>query len=186
MKLYALCDEELLSKFDMSLEEFVKRAKRYNAAVIQYRNKNIDISYSKRQLIKLRKLYEGFLIINDYIELVNFCDGVHLGQEDLREFDDDIVEASKKVRKLIGKDKIFGVSTQNKQEVIVSNSMDLNYIGLGAYRSSSTKNVSNILGDKLFEYAKLSNHLVAAIGGLTLSDKIDVDYKVVGRDIYEN
>lgn len=186
MKLYALCDEDLLIKYDMSLEEFVKRAKKSKAEVVQYRNKNDDVEHSKKQIIKLRKLYDGFLIINDYIELVEFCDGVHLGQEDLKDFEDEPVKASKKVREFIGKDKLFGLSTHNEEEIEIANKMDLNYIGLGAYRTTSTKNISNVLGDKLFKYAKLSTHPVAAIGGLKLKDKIDLPYKVVGSDLYEN
>ena len=186
MKLYALCDEDLLLKYDMSLEEFVKRAKKSKAEVVQYRNKSNNIEYSKKQLIKLRKLYDGFLIINDFLELVEFCDGVHLGQDDLKDFDLDSLEAAKVVRKLIGKDKLFGLSTHSEAEIEVANKMDLNYIGLGAYRASSTKNVTNVLGKKLIEYAKLSIHPVAAIGGLKLSDKLDVSYKVVGSNLYED
>lgn len=186
MKLYALCDEDLLSKYNMSLDEFVKRSKKAKAEVIQYRNKSSDVEHSKKQLIKLRKLYDGFLIINDFIELVEFCDGVHLGQGDLKDFDLDSVEAAKKIRKLIGKDKLFGLSTHNEVEIELSNKMDLNYIGLGAYRKTTTKDVSNVLGKKLIEYSKKSTHPVAAIGGLKLSDKIDVAYKVVGSNMYED
>jgi len=186
VKLYALCDEDLLSKYNMSLEEFVKRAKKSKAEAIQYRNKSNNIEHSKKQLIKLRKLYDGFLIVNDFIELVEFCDGVHLGQDDLKDFDLDSIEAAKKIRKLIGKDKLFGISTHNETEIALANKMDLNYIGLGAYRKTTTKDVSNILGEKLVEYSKKSTHPVAAIGGLKLSDKIDVAYKVVGSNLYEN
>jgi len=186
LKLYALCDENLLLKYNMSIEEFVKRAKKYKAEVIQYRNKSSDVEYSKKQLIKLRKLYDGFLIINDFVELVEFCDGVHLGQDDLKDFDEDTIEASKKVRKLIGEDKLFGLSTHNESEIALANKIDLNYIGLGAYRKTTTKDVSNILGEKLIEYSKKSTHPVAAIGGLKLNDKIDVAYKVVGSNLYEN
>jgi len=186
MKLYALCDEDLLLKFNMSLEEFVKRAKKHKAEVIQYRNKSSNVEYSKKQLIKLRKLYDGFLIINDFIELVEFCDGIHLGQDDLKDFDLDSIEASKKVRKFIGKDKLFGLSTHNEVEIELANKMDLNYIGLGAYRETTTKEISNVLGEKLVKYSKKSAHPVAAIGGLKLSDKLDVAYKVVGSNMYEN
>ena len=76
MRLYALCDEELLQKRHISLEEFISIAKKENAEIIQYRNKSADVLYIKHQLIKIRKMYDGFLIVNDHYELVEFCDSV--------------------------------------------------------------------------------------------------------------
>jgi len=166
----------------MSLETFVKRAKKEKAEVIQYRNKSGDIEHSKKQLIKLRKLYDGFLIVNDYIDLNIYCDGVHIGQEDLIRFGGSIDA----LKREIGSDKLVGLSTHNKEEIEKANEMDLNYIGLGAYRETSTKSVGTVLGEQLFELAKLSKHPVAAIGGLKLSDTIDTAYKVVGSDMYEH
>ena len=81
MKLYALCDRDALRSRNMSLELFIQKAKKYNAKIIQYRNKNDDIAIIKKDLILLRQLYDGFLIINDYYELIAFCDGVHIGAE---------------------------------------------------------------------------------------------------------
>ncbi len=185
MRLYALCDQDMLDKKTISLEEFVDIAKKNNAEIIQYRNKNADIAFVKEQLIKIRKLYDGFLIINDAYELVEFCDGVHVGQEDLKAIDTDISKAVKILRTVIKDDKILGISTHNEEEVIQANEMDLNYIGLGAYRNTSTKdNVTNILGSSLDTIASKSKHPVAAIGGVQLDDDFEyVTYNVIGSGL---
>lgn len=185
MRLYALCDQDLLDKRGLSLEDFVTVAKQKNAEIIQYRSKNSDIAFIKQQLIKIRSLYDGFLIINDAYELVEFCDGVHIGQEDLKAIDTDIFKAAKILREVINKDKILGLSTHNKEEVLQANMMDLNYIGLGAYRNTDTKNnISTVIGEKLDDIASLSKHYVAAIGGVKESDKfVHVTYHVIGSGL---
>jgi len=185
MRLYALCDQDLLDKKGLSLEDFISIAKEKKAEIIQYRNKNADIAFIKLQLIKIRKMYDGFLIVNDAYELIEFCDGVHVGQEDLRKIDKDIFMAVKIIREVIKKDKILGISTHNEKEILEANKMDLNYIGLGAYRNTDTKNnVTTVLGEKLDSLASLSKHYVGAIGGVRESDKfLHVTYHVIGSGL---
>ena len=185
MRLYALCDQDLLDDKGLSLEEFIERAKSKNAEIIQYRNKNADLSFIKQQLIKIRKIYDGFLIVNDAYELIEFCDGVHVGQEDLKAIDEDIFKAVKILRGVINKDKILGISTHNEEEVLQANEMDLNYIGLGAYRDTSTKkDLSSVLGDRLDMIASKSKHFVGAIGGVKQDDEfLHVRYHVIGSGL---
>ena len=185
MQLYALCDQNMLDERNISLKAFIDIAKKNNAQIIQYRNKNADIAFIKEQLISIRKQYDGFLIINDAYELIEFCDGVHVGQEDLKSINEDVAEAVKILRSVIKEDKILGISTHNEAEVLQANEMDLNYIGLGAYRSTSTKkDVSNILGKQLDAIAAKSKHSVAAIGGVKLEDKFEhVAYNVMGSGL---
>ena len=185
MRLYALCDQDMLDANGISIQEYVAIAKSHNAEIIQYRNKNADIAFIKQQLITIRKNYDGFLIVNDAYELVEFCDGVHLGQEDLKVIDEDIHTAIKILRSVVTEDKILGISTHNEEEVLIANSLDLNYIGLGAFRETSTKkDISGTLGPKLDSIASKSTHLVAAIGGVKLDDKFDhVAYHVIGSGL---
>lgn len=185
MRLYALCDQNLLDTHNLSVEEYVSIAKKHNAEILQYRNKNADPLFIKKQLIKIRKIYDGFLIVNDAYELVEFCDGVHVGQDDLKKIDKDTISAAKILRSVIKKDKILGISTHNQEEVLKANDMDLNYIGLGAYKNSSTKDdISTILGDKLDKIASLSKHFVAAIGGVMPNDRFEhVTYHVIGSGL---
>jgi len=181
-----LCDENLLQKFGKTPKQFVEIAKSKNAEIIQYRNKSGDKEFIKKRLIELRKLYDGFLIVNDNYELTPFCDGVHLGQEDLAKIDPNKQKALAILKEVIGNDKIIGLSTHNEKEVLEANEFDLNYIGLGAYRDTSTKqDISSVLGDKLDAIAALSKHFVAAIGGVKESDRFkNVTYHVIGSGLF--
>ncbi|HFU74068.1 MAG TPA: thiamine phosphate synthase [Helicobacteraceae bacterium] len=184
MRLYALCDQEMLSSKGISIENYIATAISYNAEIIQYRSKNDDIATIKSNLIKIRQLYDGYLIINDVYELISYCDGVHIGQEDLATIDSDPVKAIKTLRSVVGKDKIIGLSTHNEVEIKVANTLDLNYIGLGAYRATTTKEVPNLLGDTLDDLAALSKHKVAAIGGVKREDDFKyVTYHVIGSGL---
>jgi len=185
MKLYALCDQDMLDAKGVTVDEYISLAKKNNAEIIQYRNKNADIAFIKRQLIHIRTLYDGFLIVNDAYELIEYCDGVHVGQEDLRTIDEDISKAITILRSVVTEDKILGISTHNEAEVIEANSLDLNYIGLGAYRQTDTKkDISGILGSSLDDIAAKSDHLVAAIGGVNLDDRFEnVTYNVIGSGL---
>ena len=185
MRLYALCDQDMLDSKGVSLSDYIELAKQNSAEIIQYRNKNADIAFIKQQLIYIRKNFDGFLVVNDAYELIEFCDGIHVGQEDLKAIDEDIFKAVKILRSVIKEDKILGISTHNEEEVLQANEMDLNYIGLGAFRDTRTKkDISAVLGNSLDEIASKSKHFVAAIGGVRLDDKFkNVTYHVVGSGL---
>jgi thiamine-phosphate pyrophosphorylase len=184
MQLYALCDIDALHKRGVDILSFAARAKSLGASVLQYRNKHADIATIKTDLIALRHVWEGFLIINDHYELAPFCDGVHIGQEDLYAIDPDPSRALKILKMAIGEDKIIGLSTHNPQEIEIANQLDLNYIGLGAYRATSTKSEAKVLGSRLDEIAAHSKHPVAAIGGVKIDDMFEnVAYNVVGSGL---
>ncbi len=110
---------------------------------------------------------------------------MHLGQEDLKSIDADIFKAVKIVRKVIGSEKLLGISTHNEKEVLQANEMDLNYIGLGAYRDTTTKkDISGVLGKSIDAIALKSKHLVGAIGGVELNDNFDnITYNVIGSGL---
>ena len=187
MKLYALCDQDMLDSRGISLEKFIKIANTQKAEILQYRNKNADISTIKKNLIAIRKQFDGLLIVNDAYELIDFCDGVHLGQEDLKKIDKDISKAVANVRNIIKKDKILGISTHNEKEVMIANDLDLNYIGLGAYRTTRTKeDIAVVLGNSIEDIALKSKHPVAAIGGVKLEDNfINITYHVIGSGLID-
>lgn len=184
MRLYALCDRDVLRSRDISFTQFIEKVKSFNGEIVQYRNKNDDIATIKNDLIELRKLWDGYLIINDHYELSSYCDGVHIGQEDLYTIDSDPTRALSILKLAIGNDKIVGLSTHNSDEIAIANSLELNYIGLGAYRSTSTKKEAGVLGDSLDQFAKESIHPVAAIGGIKPDDIFEyVTYHVIGSGL---
>jgi thiamine-phosphate pyrophosphorylase len=184
MRLYALCDRDVLRSRDISFKHFIEKVKFYNGEIVQYRNKHDDIATIKNDLIELRRLWEGFLIINDHYELAPYCDGVHIGQDDLYSIDSDPSRALQILKLAIGNDKIIGLSTHNAHEIAIANSLELNYIGLGAYRSTSTKKEAGVLGESLDTLAKHSTHPVAAIGGVKIDDVFEhVVYHVIGSGL---
>lgn len=184
MQLYALCDIDTLRQKGMDILSFAKQAKLLGAQVLQYRNKYADIATIKSDLIALRQVWEGFLIVNDHYELAQFCDGVHIGQEDLYAIDPDPSRAIKILKMAIGEDKIIGLSTHNIEEITIANHLNINYIGLGAYRATSTKSDAKVLGKHLDEIASHSKHPVAAIGGVKLDDQFQhVHYRVIGSGL---
>jgi thiamine-phosphate pyrophosphorylase len=133
----------------------------------------------------IRQYYDGLLIINDSIELIDYADGLHIGQEDIRKYSYDLSEAVTMVRQKIGR-KQLGLSTHNKEEILEANRLDLDYIGLGAYRATNTKSEANVGGNTLLEAASHSLHPVGIIGGVTLEDdfKEPIVYKVIGSGLY--
>jgi len=175
--IYALLDWDLLKKYNISIEEFVNKCSELDVAIIQYRDKNSNLKDIEKRLKQIRTLWNKTLIINDYIELIKFADGLHIGQEDLEKY-----KSIENIRQKIGS-KILGLSTHNEKEVLKANKLDINYIGLGAYRPTNTKDVTSVKGEELLNIAKLSNKDVAIIGGVKLSDEFNTKYKVIGSDI---
>jgi len=184
--IYALVDKETLRSKKVSLSELLQRLKTFpNIPILQYRNKSGTLEEKKSDLLTIRKEYEGTLIINDTVELIAYADGLHVGQEDLRRQSDDLKEAVRLIREKIG-DKLLGLSTHDKAEILEANTLDLDYIGLGAYRATNTKSEANVGGEALLEAAAYSKHPVGIIGGVRLDDEFEspVVYKVIGSGLY--
>ena len=181
--LYVLCDYETLLKRSVSLPQFLEILKKYDVKLLQYRDKISDLEAQKQNLIFLKKNLNIPIIINDKIDLIDYADGLHLGQEDFSKIHSDKKIATKLLRARI-KDKLLGLSTHNELEILEANSLELDMIGLGAYRPTNTKDISNILEDKLSYLAKISKYPVCAIGGVRFDDIIDnVHFNTVGSAI---
>ena len=184
--LYVLCDYETLLKKNITLENFVNLCKRNNVKIVQYRDKISSLQEQKTNLLYLKSQLNIPIIINDKIELIEFADGLHIGQEDLQAINKDKKLAIKLIRLKI-KDKLLGLSTHNEIEILEANELHLDMIGLGAYKNTSTKDVSTILGDRISYLAKISKHPVCAIGGVKIDDVIEnIRFNVVGSGFYED
>lgn len=181
--LYVLCDYETLLKRSIPLSKFLEILKKYDVKLLQYRDKISDLEAQKQNLIFLKENLNIPIIINDKIDLIDYADGLHLGQEDFSKIHSDKKIATKLLRARI-KDKLLGLSTHNELEILEANNLELDMIGLGAYRPTNTKDISNILEDKLSYLAKISKHPVCAIGGVRVEDIIDnVHFNTVGSAI---
>ena len=184
--LYVLCDYETLLKKKISLENFVDLCKKKDVKIVQYRDKILSIEEQKKNLLYLKSSLNIPIIINDKIELIDFADGLHVGQEDLQAIHKDKKLAVKLIRLKI-KDKLLGLSTHNELEILETNELALDMIGLGAYKATSTKDVSTILCSKISYLAKISKHPVCAIGGVKIDDVIEnIRFNVVGSGFYED
>jgi len=184
--IYALVDKETLNKKALSLDSHLQHLQIFpNIPILQYRNKSGSLEEKKSDLFTIRKYYNGIVIINDTIELIGYADGLHIGQEDIRNYHEDLSVAVNLIRQKIGK-KILGLSTHNKKEILEANALDLNYIGLGAYRATNTKVEANVGGNDLIEASSHSKHPVGMIGGVRIDDTFDapIIYKVIGTGLY--
>ena len=182
--LYVLCDYETLQKKSISLEQFVSLCKKKNVKIVQYRDKISSDEIQIKNLLFLKENLDIPIIVNDKIDLINYADGLHVGQEDLEKIHKDKSIAVKLIRLKI-KDKLLGLSTHNEKEILEANTLSLDMIGLGAYKNTSTKDVSTILGDKISYLAKISRHPVCAIGGVQIDDIIEnIRFNVVGSGFF--
>ena len=185
--IYALLDKEALVKRGLSLQKLSQKLQKLNIPIAQYRNKVGSFDEKRRDLLEIRQYYSGKLIINDTLELIEYADGLHIGQDDIREYASNLEEAVKIIRKIL-LTKTLGLSTHNREEILEANGLDLDYIGLGAYRGTKTKAEAKVLGEEALVLANLSFHPVGLIGGVKLSDVFpkQITYSVIGSDLYEN
>lgn len=185
--IYALIDKERLALHGLTLEEISKKIQNHAVPIAQYRNKVGFLDEKREDLRLIRRFYHGTLIVNDAIELIEYADGLHVGQEDIRAYHHDLVTAVGMIRDLIST-KLLGLSTHNKEEILEANGLNLDYIGLGAYRGTQTKSDAKVLGDEAVHLATLSKHPVGLIGGVKLSDSFTehISYRVIGSDLYED
>ncbi len=112
--------------------------------IIQLRDK----TGSKTRVLKnarwLRKKIDpvkSLFIINDYADLVlkSGADGVHLGQDDL---------SVKAARRLLGPDKIIGLSCHNLAQALKAQKDGADYIGIGPIYPTPTKPAAAAIGIK--------------------------------------
>lgn len=130
---------------------------------VQLREKNL---LGKEFLIKAKKIreltrkYNALFIVNDRIDIamLSDADGVHVGQADL-----DILD----VRKLIGSEKIVGVSASNIKEAILAEKNGADYIGVGSiFPTNTKKDAKNVYLNGLKEIKNNINIPIVAIGGI--------------------
>ena len=139
--------------------------------VIQYREKGITKKAALKTAEKLRNLTAGTgisFIINDdpALALAVDADGVHLGQEDIP------VHIA---RRILGKDKIIGLSTHSYKEAIEADSPEINYIGFGPIFKTGTKMVTAPLGPEAISRVRNAISIpLIAIGGISDENIKDV------------
>lgn len=121
----------------------IEKAIENGATIVQLREKNtstLEFIEKARQVLEILKPKKIPLIINDRVDVAMAidADGVHVGQDDM---------PANMVRKLIGPDKILGVSCGNPRETqTVVDEQVADYVGLGTLYPTNTKDVKNVCG----------------------------------------
>lgn len=165
LKLYLVTDSEILK--DRDFYKCIEDAIKSGVTMVQLREKNTDGKEFLEKAIKLRELtnkYNVTFVINDRIDIAMLvdADGVHIGQSDI-----DAVSA----RKLLGDNKIIGVSARNLQEAKIAKENGADYLGIGAMFSTSTKGDAKLVSfNTLEEIIKEVNLPFVLIGGITLDN----------------
>lgn len=151
----------------------LEAALRGGANSIQLREKNNNtLSFYHRAVTteNLCKKYNIPLIINDRLDIalaVN-AHGLHIGQKDI---------PFAIARKILGKDKIIGLSVSNEMQAIEANELDVDYIGLSPVFATKTKttDLDIPLGvEGLKKIRNLSNKPIICIGGIDICNTIDL------------
>lgn len=168
--LYLVTDRHLSKGRD--IVEIVEQACQEGVTVVQLREKDISTKefYDLAQsLKKCLSNYKVPLIINDRIDIALAVDaeGVHIGQSDM----DPVV-----ARRLIGDDKILGLSIENEKQAYEANSLDIDYIGLSPVFSTNTKlDTAPELGlSGIKKITSISKFPAVAIGGINVNNTASI------------
>ncbi|MHB8481742.1 MAG: thiamine phosphate synthase [Nitrospiria bacterium] len=142
----------------------VEEALSHGIRFVQFRNKQLPRKTSYQVAIRLRdlcKYYQSLFIIDDEVDLAlaSNSDGVHIGQED---YPLDLT------RRLMGPDKIIGVSTHSPQQAIEAERGGADYIGFGSIFPTLSKKTPFVAGlEDLKRISGMVNIPVFAIGGIS-------------------
>lgn len=118
-----------------TIEESVEQALLGGCTVVQLREKHCSSRAFYELALRVKALTRRFqvpLIINDRVDvaLAADADGVHVGQDDL---------PAREVRRLLGPDKLLGVSAHDLMEARQAQKDGADYLGVGAMYATATK-----------------------------------------------
>jgi len=159
--LYLVTDRDLMST--KTLEEAVEQAILGGCTVVQLREKSASSLDFYENALKVKAVTDKYnipLIINDRVDIALAIDaaGVHVGQSDL---------PATLVRKLLGINKIIGVSANSVESAIIAQQDGADYIGVGALHSTNTKTDVNVICiDSLIKIRKAVTLPIVGIGGI--------------------
>lgn len=162
-RLYVILDAALITSPERDCALSLAEA---GVRLLQYRNK----SASARKLLDTSRELASVLgprgvtfFVNDRPDVAHLAggSGVHVGQEDL-----DVEQA----RRVMGRDKLVGVSTHNLEQFERAATSSADYIAVGPVFSTSTKaNPDPVVGlDFVRNVRALTDKPIVAIGGITL------------------
>lgn len=144
--------------------EVVREMLAADIKLIQYREKEKTMLEMYQECLEIGKMCRengAIFLINDYIDLALAvdADGVHLGQDDLP------IEAA---RRILGEDKIIGLSTHSPEQAEEAVYRGADYIGVGPiYQTYTKENVCPAVGLEYLDFVVRNIQLpFVAIGGI--------------------
>ncbi len=165
-RLYFVTDSKIHRGYSVS--EQVELALKGGVRMIQVREKELapaDIAQLASKALELTRKYNAFLFINDWVEVAQEVnvDGIHLGQDDM---------PIREARKLLGKNRIIGISVKTPAEAIKAQEDGADYLAVNGVFYTQTK---NDLGDlpglegvsQIRHYTRIP---LIAIGGINLQN----------------
>ena len=131
--IYALTDSRLA--LGRSVEEQARALLSAGVKILQYREKHAKAGKMLEECRLLRRLTAeagACFIVNDHVDIAMLvdADGVHVGQDDL---------PVREVRRLLGPDKIIGLSTHSPEQAQAAVTAGADYIGVGPIFATQTK-----------------------------------------------
>jgi thiamine-phosphate pyrophosphorylase len=166
LSLYLVTDRSL--SLGRSLEWIVEEAAKGGITMVQLREKDCTTREFIELAIRVKQKLSPFkipLIINDRADVAwaADADGLHIGQTDM---------PFETARRLLGKDKIIGLSVENIDQVHEANKLDVDYIGISPVFSTPTKtNTASPFGlEGIVEAMSITRHKAVAIGGINGSN----------------
>lgn len=156
-----------------SIAEEVQMALEGGCKWIQLRMKDVsdeEFRQAALEIIPMCQENEAFLVFDDRVELAMEMGvhGVHLGKHDMNPL---------QARETMGAEAIIGVTANTADDILRFRGWDIDYVGLGPFRYTSTKsNLSPVIGiDGYREIVKTVRDAgmalpIVAIGGITVED----------------
>lgn len=169
MCLYAVTDSMWLN--GRTLPEVVKEALEGGATFMQIREKELpyeEFLTLAKEVKKVTDAYHVPYVVNDEVEIAKAidADGVHIGQSD---------KALTEARRILGPDKIIGVSTQTVEQAVEAEKNGADYLGVGSIFTTSTKlDADAVSKDTLREICEAVSIPVVAIGGIGRDNILDL------------
>ncbi|MEN6412373.1 MAG: thiamine phosphate synthase [Veillonellales bacterium] len=186
-RLYLVTDRPLLRGKDFC--QSIEQAIIGGVTFLQLREKSLSTLEFYRQALQVKALaakYNIPFVINDRLDiaLAVDADGLHIGQDDMP------LEAA---RRLLGPEKIIGVSAATVEEAVLAEKQGADYLGVGAVFATATKTDADTVS--LEELRRIKQQVtipVVAIGGINESnvqqamaagiDGVSVVSAILGRD----
>ena len=160
-----------------TLEEAVEQAVRGGCTVVQLREKDctsLEFYETAQRVRQITDRYQVPLIINDRVDiaLAVDADGVHVGQDDL---------PAKEVRRILGPDKVVGVSAGCVEEAVKAAADGADYLGVGAMYATSTKEDADVTSrEELLKIRESVDLPIVVIGGI--NQQTYQNFKGIGID----